>query len=755
MRAGHHRNLSCVLVFAAGVFFLLVSPQAIAAQPPEPAPSDVALCNRPLFDPGQAISACTRLINGDPKGPQSAGWYNNRGIGKLKKGDLKHAIEDFAEALNRDSDFFDALKNRGIAYHMGEDYDSAIDDFNQALAIDDYSKRAAAVYNMRGASLSRKGEYGRAIKDFGQAIKLDGQYVQAYVNRGASFSALRQFSRAIADFDTAININSGYLLTYIHRGDARQQLADFNGAINDFTEVIRHDPADPKNWEAYAHRGEALRLTGDPAKSLADLNKALELNPNEKEVYINRAWTWADQGNLGKAIADCTEALLRDSRYALAYADRGKFKRLSTDLKGSLADLDKAVELDKSSPVALTFRGETLLEWNDIKGALGDFNKAIMILPDFVAAYTGRGQTYEKQGDLSKAKADYQKALKLSPDLDAGLARPAQKLAQERLKAIAEVEAKQAQEATERAAQEQRDKETEQRAQEAPPKRETVKSIPEDIRTALDHRGHALLIGVSDYKSDWPPLSNVKNDLQELKAGLEPYFETVDIESNPTVAKIRERMQEFLLAQYNSPSERLFIYYAGHGFTAFNQTSRDNDGYITGSDTPGKTVSKAVSFYDVDSWSRQTSARHVLMVFDSCFSGSLFETMGPEQEPAHNDFDSVRSLLRKAMRYYITAGRKTEEVAANSTFATLLLRGLHGGADVFQEGIISAEELGNYLFHEVPKSSPRPQTPQYKSIGTATLSEGQFFFLTKPTAADVPSPIPGSGKSKNKKSGKK
>ncbi len=132
----------------------------------------------------------------------------------------------------------------------------------------------------------------------------------------------------------------------------------------------------------------------------------------------------------------------------------------------------------------------------------------------------------------------------------------------------------------------------------------------------------------------------------------------------------------------------------------------------------------------------------MLIVFDSCFPGSLFETMGPEQEPVHNDFDGVRSLLRKPMRYYITAGRRNEEVAADRTFSTLLLRGLHGGADKFKEGIVSAEELGNYLFHEVPKYSPRPQTPQYKSIGNATLSEGQFFFLTNPVAADMTGTIP-------------
>jgi hypothetical protein len=176
-----------------------------------------------------------------------------------------------------------------------------------------------------------------------------------------------------------------------------------------------------------------------------------------------------------------------------------------------------------------------------------------------------------------------------------------------------------------------------------------------DIRQALQHRGHALLIGVSDYASGWPQLPNVKNDLQDLKAGQDPYFETVDIVPNPTVAQLRDRMGEFLLGQWNKLDERLFIYYAGYGFTDFNQSSRDNDGYITGSDTPRKAIAKAMSFFEVDSWSRQTRARHVLMVFDACFSGSLFQTMGPPEEPARPDLDGIRRMLFQPMRYYITA----------------------------------------------------------------------------------------------------
>jgi tetratricopeptide (TPR) repeat protein len=743
------RNLSRSLLVLAGLLFLLLHPQTAGAQ--TPGAGDAELCDRAGTDPDAGIPACTRLLDHPNKGTNVPAVYNQRAVAKVRKGDLDDAVKDFTSALDRNPNYADAFKNRGIARQMQGDYDAAVADFNRALRLND---KSPDYYNARGSALFKKGEYDGAIRDFNKAIALDPKYKKAFVNRGLAFHFKRQLDRAIADFDEYLRLAPDNLTGYLDRASVRMDKGDFKGAVDDYNQAIR---LDPNNSGPYTRRGEAWRLQGNLQRSLADHNKAIALNPNDKEAYNNRALTLKDQGKLDEAIADCDEAIMRDPAYDFAYATRGLIRRLKGDLAGSLTDLNKAVTLDPRSPVALTFRGDSLRESENYNGALEDFNKAILILPDCAAAHTGRGLTYEKMGNLAKAKADFEKALNLSADLDAGLARPAQEVARTRLAALAAEEAKRAKEAAERAAQEARAKEAAERAaQEARAKEaaeraakeaaakeatrtlakvESAKLVPDDIQQLLQHRGHALLIGVSDYKSGWPQLPNVKNDLHDLKAGLEPYFETVDIVPNPTVAQLRDRMGEFLLGQWNKPDERLFIYYAGHGFTDFNQSSRDNDGYITGSDTPGKAVSKAMSFYEVDSWSRQTRARHVLMVFDACFSGSLFQTMGPPEGPARPDLDGVRRMLGQPMRYYITAGRQNEEVSADSTFATLLLRGLRGGADTYHTGIISADDLGSYLFHEVPKYSPRPQTPQYKSIGNARLSEGQFFFLTEPAAA--------------------
>src|SRR4051812_9022187 len=101
--------------------------------------------------------------------------------------------------------------------------------------------------------------------------------------------------------------------------------------------------------------------------------------------------------------------------------------------------------------------------------------------------------------------------------------------------------------------------------------RPAVAEIPDDIRASLTARGHALLIGVSNYEKDrWPRLSSIDGDVEDLKKGLSAHFATVEVLKNATSDQIRAKLRDFLIRQWNQPDGRLLIYYAGHGFNDFN-----------------------------------------------------------------------------------------------------------------------------------------------------------------------------------------
>jgi hypothetical protein len=264
----------------------------------------------------------------------------------------------------------------------------------------------------------------------------------------------------------------------------------------------------------------------------------------------------------------------------------------------------------------------------------------------------------------------------------------------------------------------------------------------------LTGRGHALLIAVSKYDKDaWPELRSVIADIDDLKKGLAPHFTTIETLINPKSDIIRNKLREFMTGQWNKPDERLLVYYAGHGFTDYNINSRTYTGYITGSDTPAchgtdcdSAIGNAIPFNYIDGLNRETRARQVLTLFDSCFSG-LVAAKGPDDaEATHYAADRAREEIRKPIRYYITAGGPAEKVPANSPFASLILKGLNGAADFWKDGFISAEELGVYLQRSVPVHAKLPLHPVRSAIAdeTARLSSGQFMFLTGLTALPMP-----------------
>jgi outer membrane protein OmpA-like peptidoglycan-associated protein len=260
----------------------------------------------------------------------------------------------------------------------------------------------------------------------------------------------------------------------------------------------------------------------------------------------------------------------------------------------------------------------------------------------------------------------------------------------------------------------------------------------------ISHTGAALIIGVWRYRDPlWGDLPSIEDNIDTLAQGLAPHFQTVRTVKNPPTDPLRSELRNFIVGSSYRGVKRLFVYYGGHGFTDFNQSSRTNDGYITGTDTPAYdpnnpvAVSEALSFQEIDSMNRESRAVQVLMAFDSCFSGSIFMTRMTNLTPRREDAERARILLNLPSRFFITAGGPNDEVPANSPFAALILRGLSGEADFYGIGLVTAEDLGIYIKRNMGIYSGRPMNPQSGPIRDVNLSRGQFIFLTAQSAADI------------------
>ena len=161
--------------------------------------------------------------------------YFQRGTAYYYKGEYDRAIADLDQAIALHPDLAMAYSNRGIAYaHKGE-YDQAIEDFDQAIELQpDY----AQAYNNRGNAYAHKGEYDRAIEDYDQAIALQPDYAEAYNNRGNAYAHKGEYDRAIEDYDQAIELQPDYAKAYNNRGIAYAHKGEYDKAIKDFRKVV-------------------------------------------------------------------------------------------------------------------------------------------------------------------------------------------------------------------------------------------------------------------------------------------------------------------------------------------------------------------------------------------------------------------------------------------------------------------------------------------------------------------------------------
>lgn len=245
---------------------------------------------------------------------------------------------------------------------------------------------------------------------------------------------------------------------------------------------------------------------------------------------------------------------------------------------------------------------------------------------------------------------------------------------------------------------------------------------------------YALVVGVSDYEY-WPDLPNAAKDAIEVGNMLKRMGFKVELITDPDSAELTNALNKLTYNFGKEENRALLFYYAGHGET--EKLADGNElGYIIPRDCPfldkdsGGFISKAISMKDIEAYSLRIRSKHVLMLFDSCFSGSLFTLVRAAPE-------DITEKSSYPVRQYITAGSGEETVPDNSMFKRCLMLGLQGDADLTRDGYITGTELGLYLSDKVVQATDRTQHPQYGKIRTPELSRGDFIFEIKSSQSEA------------------
>jgi formylglycine-generating enzyme required for sulfatase activity len=269
-------------------------------------------------------------------------------------------------------------------------------------------------------------------------------------------------------------------------------------------------------------------------------------------------------------------------------------------------------------------------------------------------------------------------------------------------------------------------------------KARTVTGTTKEI--ALYSGYHALVIGCGEYTKGWPQLPNPIRDAIDVKNALEKLGFEVKIVPNPDGQQLRRALNGLVSGEGRDPTKAIFVFFAGHGHT-LTRADGTKLGYIVPVDAPDPAenltgfMTKAMSMREIEELSTLIKAKHVLMAFDSCFSGALFRS-SPGLPSRY-----IQEQVANPVRAFITAGDENERVPDESVFKTCLIQGLvDGHADRNSDGYVTGEELGLYLKEEVVNYTQGAQHPYFGKIRNPKLDKGDFIFHLASSAATVQKP---------------
>lgn len=274
-----------------------------------------------------------------------------------------------------------------------------------------------------------------------------------------------------------------------------------------------------------------------------------------------------------------------------------------------------------------------------------------------------------------------------------------------------------------------------------PLKESEAPNAPSIGEVQLYGASYALVIGIDNYDGpSWARLSNAVSDAEKVAAALERRGFEVTLIRDATSEELEPALESFFIEKGRDPEARLFVWYAGHGYTL------DGEGYLIPSD--GKSPSDEIDFLrtslslrDFGKFARYAKSKHVLAVFDACFAGTVFNVARSAPPRA------ITEITTKPVRQFLSSGDAGQEVSDDGTFAQLFVDALDGnaGADANADGYLTGSEIGLFLSNKISGLTQDQQTPRYGKLRAKDFSLGDFVFQLASAAPSAPVATPSSG----------
>lgn len=241
-----------------------------------------------------------------------------------------------------------------------------------------------------------------------------------------------------------------------------------------------------------------------------------------------------------------------------------------------------------------------------------------------------------------------------------------------------------------------------------------------------------LGIGINQYKA-FPKLYNAVKDVEDLLEVLQARYKIdrayLVLDKQATREGIITQLDQ--LVKTVQTNDKLLIYYSGHG-----HLDKDiNKGYWIPTDAEKDNTVKYIRNSTIKEYIEVIKAKHILLISDSCFSGSLF------MEGSMRSVAAMEELDQRISRWAFCSGRHDEAVfdgtpGTNSPFAASII-------EVLQTNTHKNLNIGKVVNQVIESTRANyEQLPEGNPMFGVGHRGGQYIFQLQNVLTEVEAIIP-------------
>jgi len=208
------------------------------------------------------------------KMPGNGRAHANLGKALSELGREDEAVVELDEAIRLRPDLASAHYNLGLIHYEAGDSEAARAEYEQALFYDPHYPDA--LLNL-AVILTENGQLTDAIPLLEEAIQEAPAQPESRVVLGNIFAQLGRLDDAVAQHEEALRLAPDSANAHFNYGHDLFQLRRLNDAEVQYRMTVA---ADPGNFEAHYYLGITLLGLGRGPEGVAELNRALEINPD-------------------------------------------------------------------------------------------------------------------------------------------------------------------------------------------------------------------------------------------------------------------------------------------------------------------------------------------------------------------------------------------------------------------------------------------------------------------------------------------